>query len=444
MAYFHKLAGNDEIGVEYAKGDTISTYQLYKKQERDLYAEQLDVVVGLENELTYVLRKMESRGIKIDLDAVNILKEEIDELLIEAYKNIPLTEDLETINVKSNKDLQKYFEYLNITDWPVTEKGNPSFNGNYLKGLEEGEAILHARKLDHFKNSFLDPLNDYIFNGRIYTNFNQTTGEFGGTKTGRLSSFGPNMQQIPKRDEYIGRKYRKIFIADEGFSLIEFDYSQAEPRLFSHYSREPILIDGYNSTPFIDMHSVAAEMMNIDRKKAKNLNLGMMYAMGSLKLALSLGVTVEEAKTIIRRWYKTFPRVGVFTKSASERAEQRGYVKTILGRRARFNDLRFSYKAANRIVQGGSADILKWKIVELNRWIENNNYDNVVHILLNIHDSLVLQIRDDYLHLTSEIKELLERVQCPPFNLIVPFVAEHMAIGKNWSVATYDKYEPRV
>lgn len=437
MGHYYRTAGNDAIAVEYAKGDTLSTYQLYQCQKKDLYAQQLDVVVGLEDNLISTLARIEKRGVRVDIDAVSKLKEEIDQLQTDAYSNIPLTENLETINVKSGKDLQKYFEYLNITDWPVTDKGNPSFNKTYLKGMEEGEAILHARKLDHFTSSFLDPLDNLIHKSRIYTNFNQTAGEFGGTKTGRLSSYGPNMQQIPKRDKFIGKRYRKIFIPDDGYVIIEFDYSQAEPRLFSHYSREPILIKGYNSTPFIDMHAVAAEMMGISRDVAKNLNLGMMYAMGAMKLAISLGITYEEAKTIVKKWYKTFPRVGVFTKSAAERAEQRGYVKTILGRRARFPDLRFSYKAANRIVQGGSADILKWKLVELDRWLIDNDLEDIAQMLLNIHDSVVMQIREDRLDLIPLIVKLLEDVQVEPFNLSIPFVADYKPASKNWSDATY-------
>lgn len=437
MGHYHRLAGDDKMACEYARTDTLATYQLFKKQERELYAQELDVIVGVENRLISVLQKMERRGIMIDLQDVKLLKDEVEELQLEAYRNLPMTEDLQIINVQSNKDLKAYFEYLNIQDWPITDKGNPSFNKAYLKTLDEGEVILNARKLDTFMNMFLEPLNSYVYDSILHTNFNQTAGEFGGTKSGRLSSYAPNMQQIPKRDEFIGYKFRKIFKPRPGFVMVEFDYSQAEPRLFSHYSKEPILIEGYNKTPFIDMHAIASQYMGIDRNEAKSLNLGMMYVMGSTKLAIQLGITTDEAKQIVKKWYKTFVRVGGFTKAAQKRAEERGYVKTILGRRARFKDIRFTYRAANRIIQGGCADILKWKLVELDRVITQTGNEENIHMVLNIHDSVVLEIREDKLELIGEVKEVLERVKCEPFNLSVPFVAEYKAIGKNWAEATY-------
>lgn len=456
MGNFWRTAGDDPIPVEYAKDDNIAVKQLWDKQKRLLYAEQLDVVQELENNLTYVLQKMERKGIRINLAEVETLRKEIDVLHLEAYANIPLGVDLAPINVSSNKDLQTYFEYLEIEDWPVTEKGNPSFNKIYLSTLSEGEIILNARKLDTFINMFLEPLNLHVHEGRIHTRFNQAKGEFGGAKPGRLSSADPNMQQIPKRDKFIGKKFRKIFIADEGFVLCELDYSQAEPRLFTHYSDEPALLKGYNSTPFIDMHSIAVELMgeyeralksglhenekdafDAARNKCKNLNLGIMYTMGATKLALQLGISLEEAKWMVSQWYKAFPNVGSFTKKAAAVAESRGYVKTILGRRARFPDPRFAYRAANRIVQGGSADILKWKMCELNRWIEREGLDDVIQILLNIHDSLLIQVHKDHTYLIDDVKHIMENVQIAPFNLKVPFVVEYKPAGSNWSEATY-------
>lgn len=437
MGCFYKLVGNDEIGISYAKSDNIAVKQLYEKQNREIALQNLDVVDGLEKELTYVLWKMERKGIKINLNEVETLKREIEKDLLAAYSEIPLGEDLTPINVKSNKDLQQYFEYCQIEDWPLTAKGNPSFNKLFLAKSSEGEIILQARKLDHFTSSFLNPLDVHIFNGRIHCRFNQAIGEFGGVRFGRLSCGDPNMQQVPKRDKVLGKKFRRIFISDDDFYYVELDYSQAEPRLFTHYSGEPSLMRGYNSKPYIDMHSIAAELMHIERSVAKNLNLGIMYTMGAAKLANQLGITYDEAKDIVSQWYKTFKKVSGFTRDAAKVAEVRGFVKTILGRRARFPDPRFSYRAANRIVQGGSADILKWKIVEINRWIEANNYDEVVHILLNIHDSIVLQVHKDYFHLIEEIKKIMEDVQVAPFNLKVPFVVEHEEPALNWSDATY-------
>lgn len=442
MAHFHRLNGEDPVAVEYAESDTLATYHLYDRQRKHLYAQELEVVADLENKLTYTLQKMERKGVKIDLEEAERAKKEIQDLHIEAYQQIPLQEDLSPVNVRSSKDLKEYFEHCDITDWPYTDpterypEGQPSFKADFLGKNQEGIVILNARKLDHIINSFVEPFENFIHNGRIHTNFNQSRSEFGGAKPGRLSSYGPNMQQVPKRDKQLGKIFRKMFVPDDNYVLIEYDYSQAEPRLYAHYSNEPILIEGYNKTPFVDMHAITAEMMGISRESAKSLNLGIMYAMGSEKLSISLGISIEQAKAIIRRWYQTFRNVSSFTRRAADVAEQRGYVKTILGRRARFPDPRWAYRAANRIIQGGSADILKWKMVEIDRWIEKNNYEDVVHMLLNIHDSIVFQIHKDYVHLIDEIKIVLESVQGSPFNLKVPFVMNYNQ-GNNWAVASY-------
>ena len=402
MSELHRLSGDDSIAVDYAKSDTLSTLGIFHKQAEQLYGQNLDLVYDIENRLLHVLRKMERRGIHIDRARLAEVKKATEDLQMEVYQNIPLTEDCIPMNTRSNADLQEYFRMHEITEWnytaPTTRNPNglPSFNKTFLNSNEPGKVLVQARAIDNFINMFLNPIDNFIHEDHIHTNFNQTKGEYAyGTKTGRLSSNHPNMQQVPKRDEMLGRLFRSVFIARPGYTYVELDYSQAEPRLFSHYSGEPVLIHGYNSSPAIDMHDVAAEYMSITRKIAKNLNLGLQYAMGKAKLAASLGVDLHVATSMYQRWNKTFPKVREFTKKAAIRAEQRGFVKTILGRRARFDDSRFSYKAANRIVQGGAADILKFKMVQLDDWIEKENLSESVMMLLNIHDAVLFMIKDE-------------------------------------------------
>ena len=446
MSHFWQLEGNDPVGSDYAKTDTMTTWHVHDKQAVTLYGENLDFVYNLENRLLHVLRKMERRGVGVDLDELGRVREELRQMMLEAECNMPLQENLLPINPNSKKDLEEYFRLHQFTDWEFTDptekfpKGQPSFNKLFLAKSEPGKLILQLRALLHLRNSFLDPINDYIYDGRIYTNFNQTQSEYGyGTKSGRLSSTNPNLQQIPARDVVLGKLFRRIFVPSKGFTLVEFDYSQAEPRLFSHYSAEPILIEGYNQEPAIDMHSIAAKYMGIERKVAKNLNLGLQYQMGVNKLATQLNITYNEALDMYRLWKKTFPRVDEFTKMAAEVAERRGYVKTILGRRARFNDPRFAYRAANRIVQGGSADILKYAMVKLDDWLVETNQENDIKMLLNIHDSIVWEIRDDLLDTAiPKIKSIMENVQVPPFNLKVPFKVECKS-GHTWAEATYGR-----
>lgn len=445
MGHFHRLAGNDPLAVEYAAGDTLSTYQLYQAQKKEIYRQELDTIWGVESELTHVLQKMERRGIRVCPEATAEVKHQIDDMLIEAYDDVPMVDsngEIKLYNVRSGKDLKEYFELCEIDDWPMTAptkthpNGQPSFKQDWLSLTPEGIAILNVRKLSNLKSMFLDRVDDHIYNSKIHTTFNQTRGETHGTRTGRLSSNYPNMQQIPKRDEQIGKIYRSIFVPGDNYIHVEFDYSQAEPRLYSHYSGEPSLLKGYTSQPYVDMHSVAAEYMNVKRSVAKNLNLGMMYTMGAAKLATKLGIPYEEALAIVKRWHRTFPRVSGFTKKAETVGRERHYVKTILGRRKRFDHPDYCYRAANAIIQGGSADILKYKMVEIDRWIEANHYDEVVRMILTIHDSILFEVHKDYQHLIKEIKQIMENVQSPPFNLRVPFIADGKW-GINWSDATY-------
>lgn len=443
MAFFHMLSGDDPLANDYAAGDTLSTKQLFDCQEKEIYGQSLDVVEGMESELTYVLQKMERRGVGIDLEETARMKLQIEQMHMDAYMQLPLkAETLEPINVRSQKDLKEYFEWCDIDDWPFTAPterhpdGQASFNKDFLETHDEGMYILQARKFDHLINSFITPLDTHIFNSRIHTNFNQARGEFGGAKPGRLSSTDPNMQQVPKRDAQLGKIFRKIFIPDKDFFFVEYDHSQAEPRLYAHYSGEQILIDGYNQMPFVDMHTIASKMMNISRGDAKHLNLGIMYTMGAAKLAKKLKIPLDDAKDIINRYYRLFKNVRGFTRRAADVAEGRGYVRTILGRRARFPDPRWSYRAANRIIQGSSADILKWKMCKIQQWIENNKYSDVVHMLLNIHDAIVLQIHKDYKHLVPEIGKIFASVQEAPFNLKVPFHSDYH-MGNNWTEASY-------
>ena len=443
MGNYYLLRGDDLLAVEYAEFDTLSTKGLHTKQEQTIYGENLDVVEDMENHLTYVLQKMERKGVRVDLEQFRIIQKQLEELQLDAYAKIPLKDNMDPINVRSGKDLKEYFEMCEIDDWPMTPPSNkypdgqPSFNRQFLATHEQGFAILNARKYDHLINSFINPFMSFVFNGRIHTTFNQSRNEFDfGARPGRLSCNNPNLQQVPKRDEELGKIYRSIFVADDEYIYVEYDHSQAEPRLYAHYSGEPVLLEGYNKTPFVDMHTIAAELMNIERKFAKNMNLGILYTMGAPKLAAQLGISIDQARQIVYKWYKTFKKVRDFTKAAQNVAESREYVFTILGRRARFPDPRWAYRAANRIIQGSSADILKWKLVELDRWIIKNGYQDAVQILLNIHDAILVQVHKNAQELIPIIGKIFADVQKPPFNLRVPFHSDYK-MGINWSVASY-------
>ncbi len=460
MGHYYRLPGDDPLAVDYAETDTLATYHLNDVQTDKLNEENLETVSNLERELSFTLFKMERRGVTLDLEELKRVEATVEKLWYEAHLKIPIGEDFMPINTRSGKDLQKYFEQCEIFDWPVTDpterfpNGQPSFNKNFLKSTEEGRVIQDARRYSTFKSMFMEPFPRFVFNGKIHARFNQAVGEFGGARPGRLSCGDPNMQFVPKRDKFLGRIFRKAFIPSDAvkYLLVELDYSQAEPRLFTHYSGEPTLMKGYSSTPAIDMHSIAAEYMHIyqqypdtddgrdsARGYAKNLNLGMMYVMGGPTLSGHLNISLEDARAISRLWHRTFPNVSSFTRLAAKRAEERKYVFTVLGRRARFSDPRYCYRAANRIVQGGSADILKWKMVEIEKRVVADGLQDEIRMLLTIHDALLFEVaRDRAQEHIEYIKGIMEDVQAAPFNLRVPFRADYK-YGDNWAEATYGK-----
>jgi DNA polymerase-1 len=378
---------------------------------------------------------MERRGIMVNQDKIA----EVYDFIAKEQKDIRQQyPESENVNLRSAIQLKDYFEYFGITDWPLTDKGNPSFNKDWLAETPQGEAILLEKRLLHFVSNFLEPLQTrHAFNGVVHTTFNQTRSDDYGTVTGRLSSSNPNMQQTPKRDKFIGRLFRSLFIAREGFYFEERDYSQCEPRLYAHYSEEPRLVEGYRTTPAIDMHAIVQEMMGLTRDRAKTINLGILYMMGIAKLARQLRISMEEAEVLFLKWYALFPKVTKFRKTATAVGEQRGFVRTILGRRRRFPDPRYAYKSANAIIQGGAADVLKYKIVEVHKFLRTLPRDTV-HMLLNIHDALLFEVQDSDLGREAlvEANRILVDVQSKPFELIVPFATD-FGRGRDWATATY-------
>lgn len=437
MGHFHMLAGDDPIAVDYAKGDGRTTLQVWDKQKIEVEAQELGPVWDLEMRLQRVLVDMERRGLAVQEDELDITLILVQEELEKLRSTLPN----EFMNVKGRNDLEDYFRYHSISDWPITAHGNPSFAGHWLQTHKAGEAIIKVRKLEHFCTNFLDPLHfTHNFNGTLHTNFNQTRSDSYGTTTGRLSTDTPNMQASPKRDVYVGSMFRNLFKARPGYKLMEPDYSQCEPRLYANYSKEAKLITGYSATPNIDMHAIVQEILGVDRDRAKTINLAILYMMGAAKLAKALGITDDEAFVIMRSWYNLFPKVTNWRKRATLVAEQRGFVRTILGRRRRFPDPKWAYKAANAVIQGGSADIMKYKLLQCWEYLRTQP-EGLGYMLLTIHDAILFEIHDspEGEAVFQECVRIMEDVGSAPFNLTVPFKVDYKPGGPTWCEASYGK-----
>ena len=429
MAYFHELPGNDPMAVEYATGDGTATIELYKAQKELIHQQHLEDVWDIENRLLPVLMKMERKGIRIDETAVaklqSQLKTEVDNNMLRLPKGF---------NIRSPKDVKEYV-YNFRDDWPLTEKGNPSFTESWLSTFKEGQVIVDIRRDTNLMNSFLTPLVErHIFQGRVHTNFVQNKRDNGGTISGRLASNSPNIQQVPKHNKELARRFRKLFTADEGHLLCEMDYSQCEPRLFAHYSQDTNLREGYSSKPPKDVHQIVAELFDLPRDTtAKRMNMGMFTGMYPKTFSQHMGMSIHAATELRQKWLELFPGIAMFQRKAKQRIINRGYVRTLLGRRGRLEHPKFAYKAVSKIIQGSNADILKYKMVEVDALLEGTGAD----LLATVHDSFVLQIpkTQEGRELVQEIARVCEDVQSDPFNLSVPFKVD-FKIGRTWKDAS--------
>ena len=434
MGDFWRLSGTDAIGVDYAIGDGISTFELWQSQSKRIVEEELQFIHDIESRLIWTIFRVERRGIKVDVNRLKQVIGIVDGQLADTMRALP-----ENFNTRSGPQVKAFIvSAAGRTDWPTTDKGNPSFTEKWLKSFPEGQLIIKARQLSNLKNSFITPLvENHIFEGRVYSSLNQMKSDDYGTISGRFSSSQPNLQQVPKRDKVLGKLFRSAFVPDEGMEFYEADYSQCEPRLFAHYANEQSLIDGYNSSPPRDMHAVVAEMFDVERDPtAKRMNMGILTGMQADTFSEHMGWDKAFAKEMFNKWFDSFPGIKEFQYKAKNRMINRGYIRTILNRRCRLDYPRFAYKAVSRIIQGGNADILKYKMLKVDEMLEREG--DKTHLLMTVHDSFEWQAPDNAEgeDTSKRIVEFMSDVQTEPFNLRVPFIMD-VGHGKNWAIATW-------
>lgn len=433
MANFWRLAGNDQLGYEYAVGDGVSTMELVWSQRKDIEAEEMTLVHQVESDLIWTLFRMERKGIPIDIDLIDELR-----AITEAQINEIIAKLGVGFNSRSPKMVRELMEQAGHTDWPTTDKGNPSFTESWLKKNPVGRDIISIRQKSNLLNSFVNPLAErHMFKGRVHATLNQLKSDDTGTISGRFSCSDPNLQQVPKRVKELAKPFRRLFIADEGKLFWERDWSQCEPRLFAHYSGDKALLEGYNSEPFVDAHQTVANLLNVERDPtAKRMNMGIFTGMQPRTFADHMGWDVQRATVAHRAWFDAFPGVRAFQDKAKARLKNRGFVYTLLKRRCRLEHPRFAYRGTSKIIQGSNADIAKYKLLEMDLACEAAG--DICQVLMTVHDSFNGQCDDtpEARALLDELVRIMEDVQGEPFNLRVPFVAEGFE-GPNWSVASF-------
>lgn len=437
MAHFHKMPGDDPVVVDYATGDGDSTLQLRDAQHPLLERDDLMRVWKLECDILPYVARMHSRGIRIDPDYSVKVKGDIEAAIKDAQSKFPAG-----FNARSPKDVEGLFRANGFIDkdFSRTEKGAVSFREKWLDNNEIGKLILGVRRLEKARDSFIAPLVEtHNFGGRVFPILNQSKSDDYGVAGARFSCSEPNLQAFPKRNIDIGRIVRRLVIPDDGFVIEEADAKQQEPRLFTHYSEDPALVEGYRSGT-MDIHDRASQVLGLDREVAKRLGMGMLTMMSPPTLAGHMNCDLETARTLHRRFlFDAFPLIKSLQDTVVSVFRNRGFVKTLLGRRAYCEDKRFAYQGVSRLIQNNGGDHIKLCVLRANQY-EDAFPDNF-QLLLTIHDSLLWQ-RDSG-HDVSELIRIIENV-ANEMKLIVP-IPFGLGSGPDWARASYgaklDNYE---
>ncbi len=427
-----------DLASFYAAEDALITYRLYFKLNGLLDKSLRDEAKRVEYPFIDVLIDMEQIGIKIDIDRLNSLKNLLSNRIKELTEEIYMLSGTE-FNIKSTQQLGEIlFNRLGLKGAKRTKTGY-STNEKVLNQLIDEHEIIHRileyRATQKLLSTYAIPLLKLAKqdkNSRIYTSFLQT-----GTSTGRLSSKEPNLQNIPVRSP-LGRKIREAFIAKDGYKLLSIDYSQIELRLLAHFSKDKTLIEAFQSD--MDIHTTTAiklfgeELAKEKRAIAKSINFGILYGMGPKKLSGELKISIGEAREIISNYFNSFPTVKRFLESVQDRVQEIGYIETLLERK-RFFDYKsansmqkasFMRESINTLFQGSASDLIKLSMLEIDSKIKRDNIDGAM--LLQIHDELIFEIREDIIdEVAEEFKEIMENIM----ELNVPLKCS-VNIGDSW------------
>ena len=440
--------GKDQITMDLVPLDKISYYAAEDAdivfQLAEIFAPkleengQLNFFADIEMPLIDVLMKMENEGVYVDEDLLNEMSLNIGErldLLVKEIYNIAEEE----FNINSTQQLAKIL----FEDLKLTQIKKRSTAENVLKELvnehELPELILSYRKLNKLKNTYIDALPASINKKtkRIHSTFNQTI-----AATGRLSSTGPNFQNIPIRT-VDGREIRKSFIAQQkNWGIFSADYSQIELRIMAHLSEDKELCKAFKNN--LDIHDRTASLIyNVPlddvqpemRRTAKVINFGIMYGAGPFRISQELGISRKAAQEIIKQYFIQYSGIQNYIDDTLSKARSDNYVETILGRRRYVWDVNsenaLKKQAAERVainmpIQGSAAELIKIAMIDIQKNIENDKLNS--KMILQIHDELLFEYPlDEEEHLILMVKKSMENAM----SLKVPIIVDY-GFGKDW------------
>ena len=434
---------------EYAERDAEMTLQLWEEMKKEIYSQDIEDIFKLETELFPCLVDMRFLGVRVDVEGAHKLKENLLAQEKECLQKIKKETGLDT-QIWAARSIAKVFQKLNLPFDRTEKTSAPSFTKNFLQNHPHPivKQIARAREINKSHTTFIDTILKHSHKGRIHAEINQLRSDQGGTVTGRFSYSNPNLQQIPARNKELGPMIRSLFLPEEGHTWGCFDYSQQEPRLVVHYAALQNMyavgdvLEAYKDGD-ADFHQIVAEMADIPRSQAKTINLGLFYGMGKAKLQAELGVSKEKANELFTIYHERVPFVKTLMNSVSNRAQQRGQIRTLLGRLCRFHlwepnqfgvhkalpfdqarqeygagiKRAYTYKALNKLIQGSAADMIKKAMLDL--------YNEGIIPLIQIHDELNISIKDE-----DEADKVIEIMQ-NAVNLEVPNKVDYET-GKHW------------
>ena len=411
------------------------TPRLYQEMQEN---EVFSLYQEIELPLSTVLAKMELEGIRCDVRVLEEMGKEIQERIQILERQIYDYSGVE-FNISSPKQLgEVLFEKLSLPHGKKKKTGYSTDEATLSKLREYPivNDVLEYRMLSKLYSTYIEGLkNNILADGKIHTIYTQTL-----TRTGRLSSMEPNLQNIPVRSEY-GRLIRKAFVPDDGGCLLSSDYSQIELRIFAHLANIDALRQAFKDG--VDIHTKTAsdiygipieEVTSNMRRNAKAVNFGIIYGISSYGLAGDLNISLREAREFIDQYFLTFPGIKAYMDETIKKAHDLGYVKTIMNRKRVIDELNNSNymirsmgerMALNTPIQGSSADILKKAMIEIDKRFEALGLKS--KMLLQIHDELDFNVYDYELEIVNrEVKNIMENTVL----LSVPLKVE-INVGKN-------------
>ena len=433
----------------YAERDAELTYALWRVMQKELSNQDLGSIFNLETDLFPCLVDMRFKGVRVDTESAHKLKQQLSKeektLLSEITKETGVE-----CQIWAARSIAKVFDKLKLP-YDRTEKTQaPSFTKNFLSNHEHPlvKKIAKAREINKAHTTFIDTIIKYEHKGRIHADINQIRSDQGGTVTGRFSYSNPNLQQIPARNKDLGPLIRSLFIPESGCEWGCFDYSQQEPRLVVHYASldqdtSVFKVKEAYDDGDADFHTIVAKMADIPRYAAKTINLGLFYGMGKAKLQAELGVSKNKAEELFNIYHSRVPFVKSLMNSVSNRAQQRGQIRTLLGRLCRFHlwepntfgmhkalpfeqavqehgpgiKRAYTYKALNKLIQGSAADMTKKSMLDL--------YKEGIVAHIQIHDELDISVESS--EQAKKIVEIMENA----VKLEIPNKVDY-EFGKNW------------